>query len=152
MKCEYRIAEATREHFMDLIPNLQGQHLEDILAGGRVPERALLETFYLSPICWTAVDCHGVVAIWGVAVPSALCGFGSLWLIGTDRMVCKAYVKPFLREARKFLSYARARFPVLVAHQRVTTANERWLEWLGLELHGYVTCNGEEYLQLVMAR
>lgn len=99
-------------------------------AQGISEDRALRESFELSPGCLTVMSGGKPVAMFGVAPVPGDSVTGIVWFLGTDGIT--KITTRFLRESRKWLDHISAPYELLtnVVHIH-NTIHLRWLRWLG---------------------
>ena len=106
--------------------------LEVFAASGRGPLEALEAGVLTSSKCMTATEGGEPFCMFGVVttVIDEGLAFGSLWLLGTDRI--KDLSTPFLRQSRTWLlRLASGHAAVGMMMDARNTVHHRWASWLG---------------------
>lgn len=128
---EYKFYKTSIHAVEALQGRLRESDKQEILAAsGFDPNKALMDSFMGSSLCWTVTKGGQVIAIFGAAGVSALSSVGMPWMLGSNELN-RAGVE-IVKVSMYYVKRMKDRFPILVnfidARQKKSV---RWLKWLG---------------------
>lgn len=126
---EVRIVPARLRHVRRIANGMRGVDRRECAAFGLDPRAALRRGLAGSALCWTALVDGEAEAMFGLVVRSALCGEGTPWLLGTDRVLAEG--RALLAIGPGVIAEMRALTPVLsnrvaVENMRAIRLLQRW--------------------------
>lgn len=129
------VVPATEEHIQEILPHIRQADADEFWACAMmVPEEVLEYGLIHSSYCWTGLANGEVVAIFGVTPASLLTGYGTPWLVASDRL--DKYSRAFVRHSKPLLAGVLQSFPRLENYVDARNiAAKQWLHWLGFKLH-----------------
>ena len=131
------IKECTMEHIDHVKDNLRRSDREELYAtSGKEPEKAVIESFFMSRKTWSML-LNGVPAVvLGVADFPEVSGVGVPWMVATDDIQKSAVKMAVLRCSKKFVEDLLSMYPHLINF--VDSRNKvsiQWLKWCGFTVH-----------------
>lgn len=129
------IIPTTEAHIAEILPHIRQADVEEFWATAMMtPEQVLNYGLAHSSYCWTGLANGEVVTIFGVTPASILTGFGTPWLVASDRL--DKYSRSFIRHSKPLLAGVLLQFPRLENYVDArNVAAKQWLHWLGFKLH-----------------
>ncbi|MCK0554655.1 hypothetical protein KFO32_16565 [Pantoea ananatis] len=131
---EVSIVSATPEHAAELVSNVRQADIEEFESGwSMTPTQVLEYGLNRSAFCWAGLIDGEVVAVFGVTPASILTGYGTPWLIASDKL--ETHSRVFIRHSRPLLAGILESFPRLENYVDARNiAAKQWLHWLGFKL------------------
>lgn len=149
-----QIITATAEHVSQLLPHVRQADIEEFESGwSMTPQQVLDYGMRHSTGCWAGLADGEVVTIFGVTPASILTGYGTPWLIASDRL--EKYSRAFIRHSRPLLVGILETYPRLENYVDArNVAAKQWLHWMGFKLHDPVPAgpNGMPFHRFTMEK
>lgn len=129
------VIPCTREHIENLAPRLREMDREELLlATGRSPEVALMDSFEFSEESWAAVEDGVVLCVFGLGAHPQGEGWGVPWLLASEEFYDHGF--RFARECRAGIERMHSKYPRLINMVYGTNHKAmRWLKWCGFHFH-----------------
>lgn len=129
-----QIVHTTPEHIAEILPHVRQVDNDEFWATAMMTaEQVLNYGLQHSAGCWTGIANGDVVTIFGVTPASLLTGYGTPWLVASDRL--DRYSRTFIRHSRPLLAEMLTRFPRLENYVDARNiAAKQWLHWLGFKI------------------
>lgn len=127
-------AAANAYDIVELEERMRARDRDEVEASNGDVWKALEDSLRMSDDPVTLRDLQGnLVAIFGVAPCTLLSDTAAPWLLGTNLM--QAYPKEVLRDARRYIAFARERYPRLVNYVDARNGPSiRWLRRIGFKI------------------
>ncbi|WP_338506408.1 hypothetical protein VRB95_11030 [Erwinia aphidicola] len=129
------IIPTTQQHIDELLPHVRQADKDEFWATAMMTADQVLQYgLKHSTGCWTGLADGAVVTIFGVTPASLLTGYGTPWLVASDRL--DQYSRAFIRHSRPLLAAMLTRFPRMENYVDArNTAAKQWLHWMGFTIH-----------------
>lgn len=129
------IIPATPAHVAELLPHIRQADIEEFESGwSMTPQQVLDYGLRYSTACWAGLKDGEVVTIFGVTPASILTGYGTPWLVASDRL--ETCSRAFIRHSKPALAAMLETFPRLENYVDArNVAAKQWLHWLGFTLY-----------------
>lgn len=136
------IRDALFEDAVHIAHNMREADRVELEASGGDPVDLLLSGWQSSDWCNVALVDGIPSVIWGVQ--GCAKGIGSPWLLATDNI--KRIKKTFLLNCKPDIDRMQAQYERLFNYVHVDNdIAQRWLAWLGFEIHKNPTGNGDQF-------
>jgi hypothetical protein len=135
---------ATLEDALSLSTRLRAADRDEVIAtSGPDIEEALRSSLQGSTLCWVATEDDDVaLMIFGVAPVTGYPGFGTPWMLGSDRL--DQLSKELLKLSRWYVYLMNRAYPYLINFVDQRNASSiRWLKWCGFKFGATVPEYGE---------
>lgn len=128
------VIPATADHVAELLPHIRQADIAEFESGwGMTPQQVLDYGLKYSTGCWAGLANGEVVSIFGVTPASILTGYGTPWLVASDRL--DKYSRAFIRHSRPLLRGILETYPRLENYvDSRNVAAKQWLHWMGFTL------------------
>lgn len=130
-----QVVPAKREHALEILPHIRQADADEFEAGWSMTPAAVLDYgLKHSTCCWAGLANGEVVAIFGVTPACILTGFGTPWLVASDRL--EKYSRTFIRHSKPLLASMLEAFPRLENYVDArNVAAKQWLHWMSFTLY-----------------
>lgn len=145
------VVRADPTHIPHLADTMRPGDAAEVLAQGKTPTEALMESLERSTYAWTALADGLPIAMWGVTVEDILAPCAVVWCLTGDGV--NRHKVTFLRYSRAFVEYLRATYHDAwnIVDSRYEGAI-RWVKWLGFSVCGEVMIGDVPFYLVTLRR